>query len=119
RVGAEETVASGPYDLSEAPDDLELIDLGSLKIPVVEGVEVRVQAAPDGAVQQVLLVHRDSVLQLAVFAAPRSEDIWDEARADIKSSLFGDGVAAEEEPGEYGPELRARVRTPGGRRDLR
>jgi len=114
-----ETAPSGPFDMSEAPDDLELIDLGSLKIPVVEGVEVRVQAAPDGTVQQVLLVHRDSVLQLAAFAAPRSEAIWDEARADLKSSLFGDGVAAEEEPGEYGPELRARVRTPEGLRDLR
>jgi len=116
---AEEVDATGPYDVSEAPDDVEVIDLGSLKIPVVEGVEVRVQAAPDGTVQQVLLVHRDSVLQLAAFAAPRSEAIWDEARADLKSSLFGDGVAAEEEPGEYGPELRARVRTPEGLRDLR
>jgi hypothetical protein len=114
-----EVVTIGPYDLSEAPDGLELIDLGSLKIPVVEDVEVRVQAAPDGAVQQILLVHQDSVLQLAVFAAPRSEGIWDEARADIRSSLFGDGVAVEEEPGEYGAELRARVRTPEGLKDLR
>jgi hypothetical protein len=118
-VDAEEVVLTGPYDLSEAPDDLELIDLGSLKIPVVEGVEVRVQAAPDGSVQQILLIHRDSVLQLAAFAAPRSQGIWDEARGDIKSSLFADGVAVEEEPGEYGPELRARVRTPEGLKDLR
>lgn len=116
---AEEPDTTGPYDASEAPEDVEMIDLGSLRIPVVEGVEVRVQAAPDGSVQQVLLVHGDSVLQLAAFAAPRSEAIWDEARADIKSSLFGDGVAAEEEPGEYGPELRARVRTPEGIKDLR
>jgi hypothetical protein len=114
-----EVVTSGPYDLSEAPDDLELIDLGSLKIPVVEGVEVRVQAAPDGAVQQILLVHGESVLQLAVFAAPRSEDIWDEARADIASSLLADKATVEEESGEYGPELRARVRTPEGPKDLR
>ncbi len=109
----------GPYDLSEAPDGLELIDLGSLKIPVVEDVEVRVQAAPDGTVQQVLLVHKDSVLQLAVFAAPRTEDVWDEARADIRSSLFSEGVGVDEEPGEYGPELRARMRTPEGLKDLR
>src|SRR5205085_12166796 len=47
------------------------------------------------------------------------EGIWDEARAEIKSSLFSDGVAVEEEPGEYGPELRARVRTPEGLKDLR
>jgi hypothetical protein len=112
-------VETGPYDLSEAPEDLELLDLGSLKVPVVEGVEIRVQAGSDGAIQQVVLVHGDSALQLAVFAAPRSEGIWDEARADIRSSLFNDGVAVEEEAGEFGPELRARVRSPEGLNDLR
>jgi len=115
----EEAVTTGPYDIGEAPDDIELLDLGSLKVPAVDGVEIRVQAGPDGAIQQVVLVHGDSALQLAVFAAPRSEGVWNEARADIKASLFTDGVAAEEEPGEYGTELRARVRTPEGMNDLR
>jgi hypothetical protein len=109
----------GPYDVSEAPDGVELLDLGSLKIPAVPGVEIRVQAGEDGTVQQVVLVHGDSALQLGVFAAPRSEDIWEETRAEIKSSLFDDGVTAEEVPGEYGTELRARVRTPEGLTDLR
>jgi hypothetical protein len=54
-----------------------------------------------------------------VFAAPRSDDIWDEVRAEIRKSLFDDGVAAEEIDGEYGMELRARVRTPDGLTDLR
>jgi hypothetical protein len=115
----DEAPATGPWDLSDAPEDVELLDLGSLKIPVVEGVEIRVQAGPDGAIQQIILVHGESALQLAVFAAPRTEAIWDEARADIKSSLFNDGVAVEEEDGEYGTELRARVRTPEGMNDLR
>src|SRR5262249_33205552 len=80
---------------------------------------IRVQAGEDGAVQQVVLVHGDSALQLGAFAAPRSEGIWEETRAEIKSSLFDDGVTAEEVPGEYGTELRARVRTPDGLTDLR
>jgi hypothetical protein len=116
---AEEAPATGPWDIDEAPEDVELLDLGSLKVPVVDGVEIRVQAGPDGAIQQIILVHGPSALQLAVFAAPRTEAVWDEARADIKSSLFNDGVAVEEESGEYGPELRARVRTPDGMNDLR
>ena len=115
----EETPVTGPWDIDEAPEDVELLDLGSLKVPVVDGVEIRVQAGPDGAIQQIILVHGDSALQLAVFAAPRTEAVWDEARGDIKSSLFNDGVAVEEEPGEFGPELRARVRTPDGMNDLR
>lgn len=111
---------TGPYDAAEAPDDeLERLDLGALKVPVMVGVEIRVQAGEDGTVQQVVLIHGDSALQLGVFAAPRTEGIWDEVRADIKSSLFADGVAAEEVSGEYGTELRARVRTPEGLNDLR
>jgi hypothetical protein len=109
----------GPYDAGEGPPDLRRLDLGSLRIPAVAGVDVRVQANPDGAVQQVVLVHEGSLLQLAVFAAPRSEGIWDEVRADIRRSLFTEGVAAEETPGSYGAELRARVRTQEGLRDLR
>lgn len=110
---------AGPYDISQAPPGVTRLDLGSLKIPSVPGVEVRVQANQDGVVTQVYLVHGESALQLGVFAAPRTEPIWDEVRAEIRRSLFADGVAAEEVPGEYGTELRARVRTPQGLKDLR
>jgi Protein of unknown function (DUF3710) len=117
--GGATMVGYGPYDVAEVPADESKLDLGSLRIPVVEGVEVRVQASPEGVVQQVVLVHGDSALQLAAFAAPRSEGIWDEVRAEIRQSLRADGVNAEEVAGEYGPELRARVRTPDGPTDLR
>jgi len=110
---------TGPYDAGDVPDDRERLDLGSLRIPVPAGVELRVQADPDGQIQQVVLVSGDSALQLGVFAAPRSEGIWDEVRADIRKQLFTDGVAVQEADGEYGPELRARVRTPEGLADIR
>jgi hypothetical protein len=109
----------GPYDVSDAPVGVQRLDLGSLQIPAIDGVEVRVQANPDGVVQQVVLVHGANALQLGVFAAPRSEGIWEEVRAEIRKSLFDDGVAAEEIDGEYGVELRARVRTQEGLTDLR
>jgi hypothetical protein len=110
----------GPYDVSEAPAGVERLDLGSLQIPAIPEVEVRVQANPEGAVQQVVLVNGDNALQLGVFAAPRSEGIWEEVREEIRNSLFSEGVAAQESDGEYGVELRARVRTAdGGLTDLR
>ncbi|WP_422752725.1 DUF3710 domain-containing protein [Micromonospora sp. WMMD708] len=111
--------ARGPYDVAEAPDDVQRLDLGSLHIPAVPGVEVRVQADPQGVVQQVVLVHGDNALQLGVFAAPRSEGIWDEVREEIRQSLIADGATAQEARGEYGVELHARVRTPDGPTDLR
>lgn len=109
----------GPYDISAAPDGVRRLDLGSLQIPAVADVEIRVQANPDGTIQQVVLVHGASALQVGAFAAPRSEGIWDEVREEIKASLFSDGVAAEEAEGDYGPELRARLSTPEGSTDLR
>ncbi|MFD0787123.1 DUF3710 domain-containing protein, partial [Micromonospora azadirachtae] len=109
----------GPYDISEAPSDVPRLDLGSLHIPAIPEVEVRVQADQQGVVQQVVLVHGQNALQLGVFAAPRSEGIWDEVREEIRQSLFNDGAAPQEVEGEYGPELRAQVRTPDGPTELR
>ncbi|MEV6812237.1 DUF3710 domain-containing protein [Micromonospora sp. NPDC051296] len=111
--------ARGPYDVTEAPDGVQRLDLGSLQIPAVPDVEVRVQADQQGVIQQVVLVHGQSALQLGVFAAPRSEGIWDEVREEIRQSLFKDGAAAQEVTGEYGTELHARVRTEDGLTDLR
>ncbi|GIJ11243.1 DUF3710 domain-containing protein [Micromonospora andamanensis] len=111
--------ARGPYDVTEAPDGVQRLDLGSLQIPAVPEVEVRVQADQQGVVQQVVLVHGQSALQLGVFAAPRSEGIWDEVREEIRQSLLADGAAAQEVEGEYGTELHAQVRTEDGLTDLR
>jgi hypothetical protein len=121
QTGAEstaETGSAGPYDITEAPDGNRL-DLGSLQIPVVEGVDIRVQANAEGVVQQVVLVHKDSLLQLSVLAAPRSARIWDEVREEIRDSVRSEGAKVEERPGDYGTELRARVRVPTGQADLR
>jgi uncharacterized membrane protein YgcG len=109
----------GPYDVADAPDDVERLDLGSLRIPAIAGVEVRVQASPEGQVQQVVLVFGANALQLGVFAAPRSEGIWDEVRDDIRKQLSDDGAAIDEVDGEYGAELRSRVPTPEGMTDIR
>jgi len=109
----------GPYDVDEAPPGVTGLDLGSLRIPAVNGVEVRVQAGPNGDVQQVALVSGASALQLDVLAAPRSEGIWDEVRAELTQSLRAAGASVEEVAGEYGVELRASLRGPEGTQELR
>lgn len=109
----------GPYDSSQAPEGVQRLDLGSLLIPAVEGVEVRVQANPDGSVEQIVLVHGNSALQLGAFAAPRSEGIWDEVRAELAATMKADGTVPHEFDGPYGVELAARVNTPEGTADVR
>jgi hypothetical protein len=117
--GAEPRPERGPWDAKWAPEGVQRLDLGSLQIPAIDGVEVRVQANPDGAVEQVVLVIGESALQIGVFAAPRSEGIWPEVRAEIAEAMAGDGVAAQEIEGPYGVELIATVTTPQGPADVR
>ncbi|MGH3655262.1 MAG: DUF3710 domain-containing protein [Micromonosporaceae bacterium] len=118
--GDEAEREGGPYDIEEAPDDdLERLDLGSLKIPKVSDVEIRMQADPQGGATDVVLVADDSALQVGAFAAPRSDDIWDEVRAELVSSITSEGGNVSEIAGRFGTELRARVRTPNGPADVR
>ncbi len=100
----------GPYDVSEAPKDtLCRLDLGALRIPTVAGVDIQLEAAPSGEIQRVQLAYGGSRLQLGAFAAPRTEGIWDEIRAELRTGLVGGGAKLAEVDGEYGPELQARV----------
>jgi hypothetical protein len=108
----------GPWDAEDAPPG-ERVDLGSLLIQPVLGVEIRVRASENGVIQQVELAHGANLLQLGAFAAPRSEGIWDEVRGEIRRSLYADGVEVEEVVGRWGIELRARVYGPNGMDDLR
>ncbi len=103
----------GPYDSEEAPEDeLPRIDLGALRVPLVEGLEVRLDMDEQtGTPAQLVLVDGESMLQLGVFAAPRSSGIWDEVRAEISESLVGAGGTSDEVEGPLGTELAATIPT--------
>jgi hypothetical protein len=111
---------AGPWDAADAPeDDVARLDLGSLQVPTLPEVEVRVEADPGGEVSAVLLVHGESAVQLGAFAAPRTEGIWGEVRAEIGEGLSGEGATLTEADGEFGTELRAQVPTPEGVQPVR
>ena len=118
RARSADPLPEGPFDFADAPP-AQRVDLGSILLPGIDGIEIRLQAGEDGTIQQIVLVHGQNALQLGAFAAPRSEGLWDEVRAEIRKSLFDDGVGAQEVPGRWGTELRARLRTQTGFDDLR
>jgi hypothetical protein len=114
QVGSgDEPAVTGPYDESEAPDDeIARVDLGSLRVPLVDGLEVRLDMDEQtGTPAQLVLADGESMLQLGVFAAPRSSGIWGEVRAEITESLLGAGGACEEVDGPMGIELAATIPT--------
>lgn len=110
----------GPYDVRHAPKGVDRLDFGSMQIPRFDEVEVRLQANPqDGTVDVIVLVHGESALQVGVFAAPRTEGIWDEVRQEIATGVASGGAMPREIQGPYGAELTARVQTPDGPADVR
>jgi len=102
----------GPWDLADAPElENPRLDLGSLHVAVLPDTEVRLEVSPEGEVVAATLVHGESALQLNAFAAPKTEGIWGEVRAEIAAALNDGGGQAQEADGFYGTELRANVPT--------
>jgi hypothetical protein len=110
---------TGPFDITDAPDDdLARIDLGALQVPVGE-LELRLDVSETQEVVSVTLVGANGQMQLGAFAAPRSEGIWDEVRAEISEALGEQGGKAEDEDGEFGTDLVGQLGPDGGRAPVR
>ena len=99
----------GPWDEADAPEDkLERVDLGGIRIPIVNGMELRAELAEDQVVAVTLIIER-SALQMQPFAAPRTMGIWDDVRAEIAEGIGQSGGTSHEEEGRFGTELIAEV----------
>jgi hypothetical protein len=100
----------GPWDSSHVPDDgLERLDLGGMLVPVMEGMELRVDVSPEGQVIAATVVSGSSAMQVNAFAAPRTAGIWAEICDEILESLVEGGGSGETVDGPLGLELRAKV----------
>lgn len=107
----------GPYDVSEAPEGVQRIDLGSIQVPAVAGMQIRLEGNPrTGHVDAAVLALGGSTLELRAFAAPRTAGIWDDLREDIAAQLERSGARHHEVDGDHGAEILAQmpVHTPDG-----
>jgi len=111
----------GPFELAELSEEdaaRPRVDLGALRLPAVQGMELRLEL--EEKTQRVIgavVVLGPSTLQLQAFAAPRTEGIWEEIRGEIRAQVSRQGGATEDGEGPFGPEVLARVpvRTDDGR----
>jgi hypothetical protein len=100
----------GPWDEAERPDTEGYIDLGGLRLPGRDGMELRLEVdEASGTVNGVAVVLGGSAVLLHAYAAPRTEGIWDEIRAEIAAGVTRQGGTADEVPGPFGRELVVRV----------
>lgn len=103
------TAADGPYDVAERPDLDGRLDLGSLRVRLVEGAQVSFATDKERTVVHgVTLRTADSLLFIELFAAPRTLDVWDDIRTEMREALAEQGAIAEEGTGPFGPEIIAR-----------
>lgn len=106
---------TGPWDVADVPDDgVERVDLGTLRIPILPNVDVRVDVSPEGQIVAATLSHGGSEMQVGAFAAPRSSGIWDEVRKEILGSVASQGGTGQEVRGTFGQEITARLPVQGG-----
>jgi len=102
--------ANGPYDRADVAGPEGRLDLGSLWIAGVPGMELRLEVEDETqSVVGVTAVLGDSAVQLQAFAAPRSEGVWGDIRSEIASSITRQGGTADLVEGPLGPELQARM----------
>jgi hypothetical protein len=99
--------AYGPWDSEDPPaDDLDRVDLGSLRVAPREGADLRLQVDEStGEVQSVMLAAEEGALELRAFAAPRNGDLWAEVRPQIAADISRHGGTATERQGRWGTEL--------------
>jgi hypothetical protein len=118
RQRAEPDQTTGPYDVRDAPDDeINRIDLGALRIPVTDGIDIRLDLNEAKQVISVTLANVDGQMQMSVFAAPRNEGIWDDVRAELAESLKAQGgTGADAGDGAFGVELIGTLPGEGGGR---
>lgn len=85
------------------------LDFGSLRVPAVHGMQVRVEMDEAEKPSSVAVMIDDTVLQLQAFAAPKSESLWDEVRQELAEGIRGGQGKAREADGPFGRELQAEV----------
>lgn len=112
-VAVEETpeeVLVGPKDSDGQGPPKGYVDLGSLYVPPVPGMQVRAQFEADGkTLHRIQLILGSSGMRVFVAAAPRSGGVWPELREQLAASVVKQGGTAEEVAGRYGTELHAKL----------
>jgi hypothetical protein len=111
---AQAPAGRGPFDASEVEDSSGRLDLGSLWIRGVAGMELRLEVEEETQnIVGATAVLGDSAVQLQAFAAPKTMGLWDDIRAEIAESIVGQGGTADEQRGVLGTELRTRMPSAG------
>jgi Protein of unknown function (DUF3710) len=101
---------AGEVDLHDPQQSAGRVDLGGLLIKGSAAMQLQMQVEQGTQrVTSVLVAEGDAAVQLLAVAAPRTEPMWPEVRAQIAADAVRRGGSAEEVEGPFGTELHVRV----------
>ena len=102
--------SAGPLDLAEVVQTRPYIDFGSIRVPVRDNMQVRVEVEESTKrIVAVTLDFNESSLQLQAFAAPRHEGLWHEIRTQLHAAVEQQGGEATDGIGTLGHELSTKT----------
>lgn len=103
----------GPFDILEVPAMRPYVDLGSIKVPPREGLQMRLDV--DEQAKRIVAVSLDfegSTLQVQAFSAPKSTGLWHETRRQVTTVLTQQQAQFTEREGFLGPEILTSIKLP-------
>jgi hypothetical protein len=96
------------------------LSFGSILMPTIEGVSVRAEVdEATNAIVAVSFEHNESVLQVSVFSAAKSEELWPEIYQQLLETITSSGGNITETIGGFGKQLEAVVVANGVTREVR
>ncbi len=114
------TNLAGPHDSTEVTSTLGYLSFGSILMPTIEGVSVRAEVDEStNAIVAVSFEHQGSVLQVSVFSAAKSEELWPEIYQQLLETITSSGGKVVETVGGLGKQLDAVLVTNDSKREVR
>ena len=100
----------GPFDVAEVDldaDDVQRLDFGSLVVTPFDGMKMQLQVnQASGQVQALLVVNKQSALEVALFAAPAKGSMLAQVREDMQVATENAGGTMTLAKGPLGVEVR-------------
>lgn len=101
---------AGPFDLGEVDldaDDIERLDFGALILTPFDGMQMQLQVdQQSGLVQALLVMHEQSAIEMALFAAPAQSSMAAEIREQMAEATVSSGGTVTFAEGPFGTEIR-------------